>query len=177
MKLASRKKGGRDGTLIVVDRDLGSYAEVGDIAATLQAALDDWQAKSPLLAETYQALCAGDLAGSQPLAVAELASPQEGCARDGDSVRLSSNMEQRFSKLEQFLAEQVYRHPEIAAADARGRQRIDGLFEAYTARPKLLPERFVLRIEEQGIHRVVCDYIAGMTDRFCASKYDRIADS
>lgn len=75
MKLASLKKGGRDGTLIVVDRDLGSYAEVGDIAATLQGALDDWQAKSPLLAETYQALCAGDLAGSQPLAVAELASP------------------------------------------------------------------------------------------------------
>ncbi|MCH8959379.1 MAG: fumarylacetoacetate hydrolase family protein, partial [Proteobacteria bacterium] len=75
MKLASLKKGGRDGTLIVVDRGLGSYTEVGDITATLQAALDDWQAKSPLLDEAYQALCAGDLAGSQPLDVDELASP------------------------------------------------------------------------------------------------------
>ena len=113
---------------------------------------------------------------SRPL-LADFTSPQEVCARDGDSVRLSIHEEQRFSKLEQFLAEQVYRHPEIAAADARGRQMIDGLFEAYTARPELLPDRFAKRIEEQGNHRVVCDYIAGMTDRFCASKYDRIADS
>ena len=113
---------------------------------------------------------------SRPLLVG-LASPQAVCARDGETVRLSTNVEQRFSKLEQFLAEHVYRHPEIAAADARGRQMIDGLFEAYTAHPEHLPERFASRIEEQGIHRVVCDYIAGMTDRFCASKYDRIADS
>jgi len=113
---------------------------------------------------------------SRPL-LAELASPQEVCARDGDSVRFSSNMEQRFCKLEQFLAEQVYRHAEIAAADARGRRMIDGLFEAYTARSELLPDRFAKRIGEQGIHRVVCDYIAGMTDRFCAREYDRFVDS
>ncbi|MCZ6560610.1 MAG: fumarylacetoacetate hydrolase family protein [Gammaproteobacteria bacterium] len=75
MKLASLKKGGRDGTLIVVDRDLKSFVEAGDIAATLQAALDDWQQKSPLLAEVYQALCTGDLAGSRSLEVSELASP------------------------------------------------------------------------------------------------------
>ena len=75
MKLASLKKGGRDGTLIVVDRDLTSFAEVGDIAVTMQAALDDWQAMSPLLADVYERLCAGDLAGSQPLDVDELASP------------------------------------------------------------------------------------------------------
>ena len=106
---------------------------------------------------------------SRPL-LAELPSPQAVCARDGDSVRLSIHEEQRFSKLEQFLAEQVYRHPEIAAADARGRQMIDGLFEAYTARPELLPDIFAKRIEEQGIHRVACDYIAGMTDRFCEER-------
>ncbi len=75
MKLASLKKGGRDGTLVVVDRDLASYAEVGDIAVTMQAALDDWQAKSPLLSEAYERLCAGNLPGSQPLDIDELASP------------------------------------------------------------------------------------------------------
>ncbi|MCH8149316.1 MAG: dNTP triphosphohydrolase [Planctomycetes bacterium] len=112
---------------------------------------------------------------SRPL-LGELASPQEVCARDGDSVRFSAGVEQRFCKLEQFLAEQVYRHPEIAAADARGRQIIDGLFEAYTARSELLPDRFAKRIEEQGICRVVCDYIAGMTDRFCETEHERVCD-
>jgi len=54
---------------------------------------------------------------------------------------------------------------------------IDGLSKAYTSRSELLPDRFAKRIGEQGIHRVVCDYIAGMTDRFCAREYDRFVDS
>lgn len=113
---------------------------------------------------------------SRPL-LAELASPREVCARDGDSVRFSTNVEQRFCKLEQFLAERVYRHPEIAESDARGRQMVDGLFKAHIARPDLLSDRFAKRIKEQGRHRVVCEYIAGMTDRYCAREYERFADS
>ena len=42
MKLASLKHGGRDGTLVVVSRDLTWAVAVPDIAHTLQAALDDW---------------------------------------------------------------------------------------------------------------------------------------
>jgi fumarylacetoacetate (FAA) hydrolase len=56
MKLASLKQGGRDGTLVVVSRDLGRCQPVPDIARTLQAALDDWDAIAPQLAEVYAAL-------------------------------------------------------------------------------------------------------------------------
>ena len=49
MKLATLKEGGRDGTLIVVSRDLARAVRVTDIAPTLQAALDDWQRVAPLL--------------------------------------------------------------------------------------------------------------------------------
>ena len=48
MKLASLK-GGRDGRLVVVSRDLSSYADAQAIAPTLQAALDDWAAVAPRL--------------------------------------------------------------------------------------------------------------------------------
>jgi fumarylacetoacetate (FAA) hydrolase len=75
MKLASLKKGGRDGTLIVVNRDLTRYVEAEDIAATLQAALDDWATNSSLLEKKYEALCSGDLPGSQRLDIDSLASP------------------------------------------------------------------------------------------------------
>jgi len=47
MKLASLKQGGRDGTLIVVDRELQRGVRVGDIAATLQTALEDWHNAAP----------------------------------------------------------------------------------------------------------------------------------
>ncbi len=63
MKLASLKSG-RDGRLIVVSRDLARAVAVGDIAATLQGALDDWEAKRPALEARYEALNAGRADGA-----------------------------------------------------------------------------------------------------------------
>ena len=57
MKLGTLKEGGRDGTLIVVSRDLVHAVRAGDIAPTLQAALDDWQNTAPRLHALYDALC------------------------------------------------------------------------------------------------------------------------
>jgi fumarylacetoacetate (FAA) hydrolase len=57
MKLASLKEGGRDGTLIVVSRDLAHGVRATGIAPTLQAALDDWQDTAPRLHALYDALC------------------------------------------------------------------------------------------------------------------------
>ena len=69
--------------------------------------------------------------------------------------------------LEQLLAEAVYRHPRVAEMDERAGRLVRKLFEAYVDRPAELPERFRRRIDQHGLHRVVCDYIAGMTDRYC----------
>lgn len=56
MKLASLKNGGRDGRLIVVDRDLTQAVSVDGIASTLQAALEDWSSIAPRLDDVYRAL-------------------------------------------------------------------------------------------------------------------------
>ncbi len=64
MKLATLKEGGRDGRLVVVSHDLTRYSPVHHIAPTLQAALDDWAAIAPRLAEVAEGL----EAGSQPAA-------------------------------------------------------------------------------------------------------------
>src|SRR5690348_8333287 len=57
MKLGSLKEGGRDGTLVVVSRDLAHAVRASDIAPTLQAALDDWHSAAPRLHALYDALC------------------------------------------------------------------------------------------------------------------------
>lgn len=75
MKLASLKEGGRDGTLIVVSRDLQSAVRVSDIAPTLQAALDRWSHTAPQLAERYDQLLDGHLDGVFALDVHQLAAP------------------------------------------------------------------------------------------------------
>lgn len=58
MKVASLKHG-RDGQLVLVSRDLRRYCDAGDIAPTLQAALDDWARLEPALADRAAALEAG----------------------------------------------------------------------------------------------------------------------
>jgi fumarylacetoacetate (FAA) hydrolase len=75
MKLGSLKEGGRDGTLIVVDRALTRAARATGIAPTLQKALDDWFAAAPKLAALAKALEDGNVAGSFALDTKALAAP------------------------------------------------------------------------------------------------------
>ena len=75
MKLASLKAGGRDGTLIVVNRDLTQFVAVADVAETLQQAIDDWSNAAPRLNAISQALNLGRCEASQTLDYTTLASP------------------------------------------------------------------------------------------------------
>ncbi|MBX3725675.1 MAG: fumarylacetoacetate hydrolase family protein [Xanthomonadales bacterium] len=75
MKLASLKEGGRDGTLIVVSRDLARAVRATAIAPTLQAALDEWASAAPRLNALAMALENGGVEGEFALDAARLAAP------------------------------------------------------------------------------------------------------
>ena len=75
MKLGSLKEGGRDGTLVVVSRDLTQAVRATGIAATLQAALDDWSNTAPRLNALSSELNAGTAADAFALDMHALASP------------------------------------------------------------------------------------------------------
>jgi fumarylacetoacetate (FAA) hydrolase len=75
MKLGSLKEGGRDGTLIVVSRDLARAVRAEGIAPTLQRALEDWSNAAPRLNALSEALNAGEAEGVFELDMTLLASP------------------------------------------------------------------------------------------------------
>ena len=75
MKLASLKEGGRDGTLIVVNRALTQAVKVSDIATTMQIAMDDWAEISPKLEEVYSKLQNNDIENTFEFDPAQLAAP------------------------------------------------------------------------------------------------------
>jgi fumarylacetoacetate (FAA) hydrolase len=75
MKLGTLKEGGRDGTLVVVSRDLKRAVKAAGIAPTLQAALDDWSNAAPRLNALSDALNDGSADGVFELDVAKLAAP------------------------------------------------------------------------------------------------------
>ena len=75
MKLGSLKEGGRDGTLIVVSRNLARAVRADGIASTLQQALEDWSNTAPRLNALFESLEAGSAEGAFDLDMQELASP------------------------------------------------------------------------------------------------------
>ena len=74
MKLASYKHG-RDGQLMIVDRDLKNCCSAADIAPTLQAALDNWAGCADALEQRYAQLCAGELDDATPFDMDRCAAP------------------------------------------------------------------------------------------------------
>ena len=76
--------------------------------------------------------------------------------------------------LRKFLYQNVYYHPRVAEVNQRACEMLRGVFEAYLVEPEGWA-RGRRRVEKEGLHRTVCDYIAGMTDRYLMEEYARIA--
>jgi dGTPase len=73
----------------------------------------------------------------------------------------------QLEELEQFLLANFYQHPSLLAVAKQVEKWLTRLFRHLCDNPKLMPGYFQRFIEKQGLQRAVCDYIAGMTDRFC----------
>jgi dGTPase len=76
--------------------------------------------------------------------------------------------------LEEFLHRRVYRHWRVQRMAVKGGRLVALLFAEFRRAPELLPERYGRRIREHGLERTVCDYLAGMTDRFAQEEYLRL---
>jgi dGTPase len=100
----------------------------------------------------------------------------EDAARHAPAATLSPEIEAQLAELEQFLLTKVYRSEPLVRADDHARRILAALFEAYCAHPEQLPERFHRRLRTESTHRVVTDYVAGMTDRYCVQDLARVSD-
>lgn len=74
-------------------------------------------------------------------------------------------------RLKRYLNERLYHHPRILVIKQHCAGVLRDLFEVYNSRPDEMPSRFVERSEADGVPRVACDYIAGMTDRYALQEH------
>ena len=86
-------------------------------------------------------------------------------------IRSGPEMEAKKSGLETFLMERVYHHTRVLRMTNKGSRIVNQLFEEFCRKPELLPDRYRHRAEQTGVIRTVCDYIAGMTDRYAQDEY------
>jgi dGTPase len=86
----------------------------------------------------------------------------------------SPEVRQLKAELEQFLHRRVYRHHRVMRMATKGQRLLSALFAEFCRVPHLLPDRYEQRTQREALQRVVCDYVAGMTDRYAQDEYLRL---
>ena len=98
------------------------------------------------------------------------------CIRDS-LVGFSEEMYRKTRHLINFLFENLYRHYRVVRMADKAQRIIESLFETYLNNSKILPPALFNEIEKDGkAKRHICDYIAGMTDRFALLEYQKLFD-
>lgn len=91
-------------------------------------------------------------------------------------IAFSPEIERQNRILKDYLMENFYRHYRVVRMVAKAERVLEELFTAYMNKPGLLPKTVCARMEKEAQARVICDYIAGMTDRFALQEYQRLFD-
>lgn len=92
---------------------------------------------------------------------------------DRPEIRMSREVEEAMSELRDFLFENVYMNPEAKGEERKAINMITNLYKYYMEHLEVIPEEFLRRMEEhhETEDRMVCDYIAGMTDTYAVKKF------
>jgi dGTPase len=100
-------------------------------------------------------------------------------ALDQPLVRFGQQMQENNRVLQSFLNERMYRHEKVEEIMDRARRVVRALFDAYMTDPKLLPQNWQEEAHPADTPRYarqVCDFIAGMTDRYALEQHKRLFD-
>lgn len=89
-------------------------------------------------------------------------------------VNYSAALQPKIKALKLFLYENMYRHYRLVRMQDRAERFISDLFHAYIKEPRMLPTKTQEQLKQRSVHRVVTDYIAGMTDRYALDEWQRL---
>jgi len=92
-------------------------------------------------------------------------------------IGFSEEMHRRNRQLKDFLYTNLYRHHRVVRMQVKAERIIADLFRAYCAEPETLPRHVQDLTAARGLERTVCDYIAGMTDRYAVEEHQKLFDS
>src|SRR5690606_28949952 len=121
---------------------------VVDVVTTTSKVLEDNKLDSPLAVQQY----------------------------DDNVVGYSPEMGRMVRQLKDYLYENMYRHYRLVRMQVKAERFVAALFEAYVAEPGMLPMKTQQQLENLPVERVVCDYIAGMTDRYALEEWEKLFD-
>ena len=87
---------------------------------------------------------------------------------------MDETVDQTMEALRNFMFERVYKNPVAKGEESKAQHILQELYSYYIKNPNKLPPDFRPQLDFDGMERVVCDYIAGMTDKYAMYKYDEL---
>jgi dGTPase len=91
-------------------------------------------------------------------------------------IGYSEDVQRRNRELKDFLYNRLYRHYRVVRMQVKAERIVTSLFNSYREEPPTLPNHVQKFIAVRGLERTICDYIAGMTDRFAVEEHERLFD-
>ena len=91
-------------------------------------------------------------------------------------ISFSEDMKRHNRKLKDFLYHNLYQHHRVIRMQVKAEKIVEDLFHAYQQEPLMLPDHIQAWIDKRGLDRAICDYIAGMTDRFAIREHEKLFD-
>lgn len=91
-------------------------------------------------------------------------------------VAFSQEMEGEHMDLKKFLKANMYAHHRVLRMEEKAYGVVSGLFTKYDRKPELLPPHVARRLATEDRRRLICDYIAGMTDKYALEEYQKLFD-
>ncbi len=89
-------------------------------------------------------------------------------------IGYSEDIQRRNRELKDFLYKNLYRHYRVVRMQVKAERIISDLFNAYRSEPFMLPDSAQSFIEKHGLERTICDYVAGMTDRYAIEEHQKL---
>ncbi len=95
---------------------------------------------------------------------------------DHNVIGYSETMQPRNKQLKTFLFTNLYNHPLVIGMANHAENQLTTIFHAYEKKPEMLPADFQKAVEQRGKYRAICDYLAGMTDRYATQEFERLSN-
>ena len=112
----------------------------------------------------------------QKIAAADLNSVEALQMLDHNVVGFSDEYVTMNQQLKTFLFANMYQHYRVVRMQTKAERFIEELFNAYVEKPEILPKKVQARAQTRQFYRTICDYLAGMTDRFALKEYSKLFD-
>ena len=169
----------RDGIVNHTGKNLASTLEgvvvkFADRIAYINHDIDDAERAKILRPEDIPKELREVLGNSSTERIASMVSSVVNASEGRNQITMEDYVLDATNKLREFMFQNVYTNPIAKGEEAKVDIMLEKLYEHFVKHPEEMGPEYKKHLENEGVERIVCDYIAGMTDRYALAKYKDI---